>query len=207
LNYIDITVPMREGMIHHPSVPPVEIKKVFSMKEGGGANLSKYCFGSHIGTHFDPPYHQVIDGKKGDEIPADYFIGKTKVFSFMSGEDIDLEDVKDLDIKKGDMVLFKTPSSQYMLGDIFIKNYVTITTSAAENLVKKGIHAVGIDYLSPDKFGSNDDSHKIFLNAGVPIIEGLYLGKVEPGTYKMTAMFMSIKDSDGGPIRAILEKL
>ena len=83
---------------------------------------------------------------------------------------------------------------------------MTITLDAAEYLVKKGIRAIGVDYLSPDEYGSNDPTHKIFLGAGVPIIEGLYLGEVEPGTYKMTAIFLSIKNSDGGPIRAILEK-
>ena len=206
MDFIDITVPMRPGMLHHPAVPPFECEDVFRMDKGDGANLKRLCFGSHIGTHFDPPYHQINDGKKGEDIPANFFIGKAKVFSFLSGENITLEEVRGLDIDEDDMVLLKTPNSKYMLGDDFIEDYVTITLDAAEFLVNKGIRAIGFDYLSPDEYGSNDPAHKIILGAGVPIIEGLYLGDVEPGTYKMTALFLSIKNSDGGPIRAILEK-
>lgn len=193
-------------MLHHPAVPPFEWEVIYSIDKGDGANLKRICLGTHIGTHYDSPYHQINNGKKGEDIPADFFIGKTKVFSFMSGENVTMEDVKDLDIEEDDIVLLKTPNSKYMLGDDFIEDYVTITLEAAEHLVSKGIRAIGFDYLSPDRYGSDDPAHKIILGAGVPIIEGLYLGEVEPGTYKMIALFMSIKDSDGGPIRAILEK-
>ena len=128
-----------------------------------------------------------MSGKKGDEIPADYFIGKAKVFAFMSGKDIDLEDVKPLDIEKGDMVLFKTPSGPYMFEDAFREEFVTITPAA-------------------DKYGAPQETHHQFFKVGIPIIEGLNLLNIEPGTYKMTALFLSAVDSDGGPIRAILEE-
>ncbi|MGI5848770.1 MAG: cyclase family protein [Christensenellales bacterium] len=205
MSYIDVTVPMRNGMLNYPSVPRVEITKVFDMKQGDNGNLVRISFGTHTGTHYDPPFHMLIDGKRGDELPADYFIGKAKVFAFMSGEDIDLKDVENLDIQKGDMVLFKTPNGPHLLEDEFIEEYVTITPDAAANLVKKGIRAVGLDYLSVDKFGYND-THLVFLKAGIPIVEGLYLVNVDPGLYKMTALFMHYKDSDGGPIRVLLEK-
>ena len=206
MDYIDITVPMRTGMLHHPVVPPFECEHVFSMDNGDGANLRRFSFGSHLGTHFDPPYHQFRDGKKGEDLPADYFIGKAKVFSFMSGKDIGMEDVAGLEIEKDDIVLLKTPNSKYMLGGKFMEDYVTVTMDAARHLVKAGIRAVGVDYLSLDKFGTDDPTHKVFLGAGVPILEGLYLENVEPGEYEMIALFMSIKESDGGPIRAILKK-
>ena len=206
MSCIDITVPMKNGMPYFPSVPPVEITIVKQMEKGDPANLKKYCFGSHIGTHYDAPFHQLMSGKKGDEIPADYFIGKAKVFAFMSGKDIDLENVKPLDIEKGDMVLFKTPSGPYMFEDAFREEFVTITPAAAEYLAKREIHAVGIDYLSVDKYGSPQETHHEFFKVGIPIIEGLNLQNVEPGTYKMTALFLAAVDSDGGPIRAILEK-
>ena len=205
MSYIDVTVPMRNGMLCFPGVPPVEITNFFDMKKGDGCNLVRFCFGTHTGTHYDPPYHQVDDGKKGDEMPADYFIGKTKVFAFMSGADIDKKDVQDLDIEKGDMVLFKTPNSPHMLESEFIKDFVAITPAAAEELVKKGVRAVGLDYLSVDKFGFNA-THLVLFGADIPIIEGVYLEHVEPGTYNMIALPLHYENSDGGPIRVILEK-
>jgi arylformamidase len=204
MGYIDITLPVQTGMVHHPSVPPFEYTQIRDMKKGDRSNLRRLCLGSHFGTHFDAPYHMIADGKKGDEMPADIFIGRAKVFSFMSGEDIDEGCVEKLDIEKGDIVLFKTPNSPLMLEEKFTEDYVSVTPGAARMLVDKGARAAGIDYVSIDKYGKYE-SHLILLNAGVPILEGLYLANVEPGSYKMTALFMSIKDSDGAPVRAILE--
>ncbi len=208
MRYIDITVPLRSGMAHYPGDPPVELTSVLDMRTGAVANVKLYSYGSHSGTHFDPPFHQVMTGKKADELPADYFIGRAKVFGFMSGKDIDADDIEGLDIQRDDIVLFKTPNSPLMLEPVFNKDYVGVLPAAAELLVEKGVRAVGVDYLSIEKFASPvNKTHHLLLGAGIPIIEGLYLADAEPGVYKMTAMFMLVEDSDGAPIRAILEKI
>lgn len=207
MSFIDITVPLKHGMAHYPGDPPIAFTKIYDMGEGAPANVKLYSFGSHSATHFDPPFHQVIDGIKADEMPTDYFIGKTRVFSFMFGEDIKLEDVQKLDIEKGDMVLFKTPNGPHMLDDEFREDFVAVKPSAAKFLVKAGVHAVGVDYFSIERFSDTmNETHHILLSAGIPIIEGLNLSEAAPGVYKMTAMFMLIDDSDGAPLRAILEK-
>ena len=206
MSYIDVTVPMHKDMIRHPSVPSFESKDVYSMKKGDDANLRLLTFGSHLGTHFDPPYHQISDGAKGEDLPADYFIGRAKVFAFMSGRNISLQDVEGLDFEPGDMVLFKTPNSKLMLQSEYPEEYVTVEMEAAEYLVKKGLHAFGIDFPTLDKLGSGDPVHKVFLRAGVPIVEGIYLGEIEPGTYHMGALFMSVTNNDGSPMRVLLEK-
>lgn len=207
MSFIDISVPLKHGMARYPGDPPIQLTKFLDMSEGADANVKLYSFGSHSATHFDAPVHQIIDGIKADEIPADYFIGKAKVFSFMSGKDIRLEDVQKLDIEKGDMVLFKTPNSLLLFDDEFIEDYAAVEPGAAQYLADIGVHAVGVDYFSIERFaGTGHETHHILLNAGIPIIEGLNLSKAAPGVYKMTAMFMLIDDSDGAPIRAILEK-
>jgi len=205
MKFIDISVPLKDGMAHYPGDPPIELTVTADMSKGDVCNGKLYSFGSHSATHFDPPFHQISDGIKADEIPADYFIGKAKVFSFMS--DIGLEDVENLGIESGDMILFKTPNSPHMFEDEFIEDFVAVKPDAAEYLAAVGVHAVGVDYLSIDKFASTvNQTHHILLGAGIPIIEGLNLAEAEPGVYRMTAMFVLIDDSDGAPIRAILEK-
>ena len=207
MSYIDITVPLRSGMAHYPGDPAIELTSIMDMRSGAVANVKLYSFGSHSGTHFDPPFHQVMTGIKADEIPADYFIGRAKVFGFMSGRDIDEKDIQGLDIQPDDIVLFKTPNSPHMLDPEFYEDFVGVLPDAAEILVEKGVRAVGVDYLSIEKYASPvNKTHHLLLGAGIPIIEGLYLADTEPGTYKMTAMFMLVEDSDGAPIRAILEK-
>ncbi len=206
MSYIDISMPLKHGMAGYPGDPPVTFSKILNIAEGANANLTLYSFGSHCATHFDAPYHMFEDGKKAADFPADYFIGKAQVFSFMLGEDIKLEDIISFNIKKGDIVLFKTPNSD-LPHDKFIKDFTAVTPEAAEYLIKAGVRAVGVDYLSIERFEDTADlTHRILLGAGVPIIEGLDLSKVSEGVYKMTAMFMLIEGSDGAPLRAILEK-
>jgi len=208
MSYIDITVPLRHGMAHYPGDPAIIITDVADMREGDSANAQNYSFGSHTGTHFDPPFHQVMSGAKADTLPADILIGKAKVFEFMSGKDIDLNDVQPLDIEADDIVLFKTGNSAHMFEDEFFEDFAGVLPDAAQFLVDKKIRAVGIDYLSIEKFGTKvNKTHHRLLGAGIPIIEGLNLQNAPQGTYKMTAMFMLIENSDGAPVRAILEPI
>ena len=208
MSYIDITVPMRHGMAHYPGDPAIIITDVADMRKGDVANVQNYSFGSHTGTHFDPPFHQVMSGAKADELPADIFIGKAKVFEFMSGGDIGLKDVQALDIEQDDIVLLKTGNSARMFEDEFFEDFAGVLPDAAQYLVDKRIRAVGVDYLSIEKYGSKvNHTHHLLLGAGIPIIEGLNLQNAPQGTYKMTALFILIENSDGAPVRAILEPI
>ncbi len=196
---IDITIPLRHGMAHYPNDPAVEFQTVLDLSSGSPVNLKRYSFGSHSGTHVDAPYHLYANGEKADELPIDYFIGIAKVIPFR--RDIRAEHFEGLDIKADDIVLFRTNSS-------FLKydaNHISVLPCAARRLVDISVRAVGIDCLSIE----TDEAlptHRILLEEGIPIIEGLNLSEVRPGAYRMTAMVMSIQDSDGAPIRAMLEE-
>ncbi len=199
---IDITMPLRHGMPHYPNDPAIEFQTILDVTNGAPANLKRYSFGSHSGTHVDPPYHFYSDGKKADELPADYFIGIAKVFAFDS--DICADDLYGLDLKEDDIVLLKTPNSP-LCNTEYDPNHVCVLKSAAQHLVDIGVRAVGIDCLSIENDAAFP-THRILLGSGIPIIEGLNLNEAEPGVYRMTAMLMRIKDSDGAPLRAVLEK-
>lgn len=51
--WIDVSVPLRSGMVRWPDVPPVEIERTLDMEHGDVANVSKISTGSHTGTHMD----------------------------------------------------------------------------------------------------------------------------------------------------------
>lgn len=199
---IDITLPIRHGMTHYPGDPEIIFEKVLDIEYGAPVNLQRLSLGSHSGTHVDAPYHVLPDGDKTGSLPADYFIGTAKVFAF--DIDIQAEHLIGLDIKADDIILFKTPSSE-RIGEEYTPEHVNVLPSAAQLLKDIGVRAVGIDCLSIE---SNPalETHRILLGAGIPIIEGLDLHKAEPGVYKMTAMILRLEDSDGAPIRAILER-
>lgn len=190
---LDITRPLAPGMAGYPGDPEVEFDVVLSVGCGDAVNLKRYSFGSHAGTHADAPYHLLPDGKRADELPVDAFIGSARVFEFR--HDIGAAHLSGLGIRPGEIVLFKTECA----------NPVGVLPGAAQLLAGCGVRAVGIDRLSIE----TDEAlpvHRILLGAGIPIIEGLELSHAEPGVYRMTAMLMRIADSDGAPLRAMLEK-
>ena len=200
---IDITMPLKHGMAHYPGDPDIIFEKVLDVHSGDPVNLQRLSFGSHSGTHVDAPYHLLPNGKRIGELPVDCFIGKAKVFAFDS--DIRAAQLKGLDIEADDIVLFKTTKNR-QLDEGYDPDHVSVLPCAAQRLADIGVRAVGIDCLSIESDPALE-THRILLGSGIPIIEGLNLNEAEPGTYRMTGMVMRIEDSDGAPIRAMLETL
>src|SRR5262245_46424137 len=85
----DITVPISNDLPVYPGDPAIQINRVMSLEKGDIARVSHVSFSTHVGTHIDPPYHFIDDGKPADELPLDIFIGKARV--------IDVGEVKAID--------------------------------------------------------------------------------------------------------------
>ena len=147
-DYIDVTVPMRDGMACFPTDPPCEVKEHWSIKKGDFVNLSVYCFGSHTGTHIDAPYHFVDAGKTIGRLGIEHFIGKAKLFEFPGRDYIGTGDLEDLGIREGDIVFFKTKNSAFMHDGVFREDFTYLTGDAGEFLAKAGIRTLGFDFLS-----------------------------------------------------------
>lgn len=192
-------------MAHHPADPPIVFTPLLGMEQGHIANVTGLSLSAHSGTHFDAPYHMIPHGKKADAYPADYFCGKARVIEILSGEDIGQEALCGQGIEKGDIVLLKTTGSKHMHDENYFNEHVSIFGCAAAFLVEAGVKAVGFDYLSIEE-DEAFPAHRALLGADIPIIEGLDLSEASAGLYRMTAMFMLIKDGDGAPMRAMLEK-
>ena len=80
-----------------------------------------------------------------------------------------------------------------------------LTPEAARWLVGQGFRLLGIDGPSVD--AEEDDSlpvHRILLDAGVVIVEGLDLHLVPAGVYTLICMPLKLKDCDGAPARVML---
>ena len=79
MQLLDVTVPLRPGMVVFDGDPPVRLERVASLAGGDAANLSLLDFGVHSGTHVDAPVH-FIDGAGGiDTVPLDAMIGLRSV--------------------------------------------------------------------------------------------------------------------------------
>ena len=87
--------------------------------------------------------------------------------------------------------------------------YVHLGADAARLLAEKKIRAVGIDYLSIG--GCTGDSgaqvHRILLEAGIWIIEGLDLSLAAPGSYELICLPLKLQGLEAAPARACLRPI
>jgi arylformamidase len=198
---IDISLPLEKGMITYPNNPPFNISPV----RGAASQLHKFSLGTHTGTHVDAPNH-VIDGAPGiDFYPLSDFIGTCRVIDCTKSEGvITLDDVKDAVIKKGDRILLKTKNSDEQY-DEFREDFIALSPEAAEFLASHDLSLIGIDYLSIKKRGAEENvAHTAFLSRGIPILEGIMLRNVQPGSYTIVVLPLKLLGVDGSPCRAVL---
>jgi arylformamidase len=200
MELLDITVPIREGMVTYPGDPTVHMERVSSIEKGDVANLTRLDFGVHSGTHIDAPVHFIDGGKTVESLPLDVLLGPVEVVeAARDGGDVDAEDVAR--VPGGvQRVLFKTRNSELWAKDEFDDSFAKLTEGTAKELVERGVRLVGVDYLSV----GDPSAHHTLLGAGIVAIEGLDLRGVEPGRYRLVCLPLKLVGSDGGPARAVL---
>lgn len=192
--------------MHYPGTPSVTIKRVRQMGSGDGANESRITMGAHSGTHMDAPIHFLPQGDGIDQMPLSATIGRATVIHIHDRRSITRRELMEHPIEKEDRILLKTRNSPRCWKTArFLSDFVYLETDAALWLVKRGIQAVGIDYLSVGGYQKNGpEVHRLLLRHGVWIIEGLNLTRVAPGRYEMICLPLRIEGADGAPARAIL---
>lgn len=203
----DISVPLRDGMIHWPGDPECHIKRVVSMDEGAVCNLTHLSMSAHTGTHMDAPRHFIADGLTMEQMPLEPVIGRCRVFELLDcGDQITVDDLKKLKIAPRQRVLFKTRNStrSWAMNE-FDKDFVSIRADAARYLVDQGVVTVGVDYLSIGGFNKDGvETHQIMLGAGIWVIEGLNLAEIKSGYYELICLPLKLEGADGAPCRVVL---
>ena len=205
--WYDISVSISGDLQIYPGDIRPELKPIASIDHGDLANMLELRLGSHTGTHVDVPRHFLRDGKNLDQVSLDQFWGRAKVFQLLVKEKIDREKIANLDIQARDIILFKTRNSELWGVQEFQRDFVYLTVEAAEYLVEKKVKAVGIDYLSIEKFKSKSHpTHDTLLKNEIVILEGINLKDVSPGEYFLFFFPLKLKGADGSPVRAVLFK-
>ena len=206
LDWFDISLPLHNSMVHWPEDPPFHIERVHEMARGDPNNLSVISMSAHSGTHIDAPLHFLQQGIGIDRMPLATTIGRARVIEIHDKESIKPRDLIPHRIRHGERILFKTRnSSRFWQTDSFVKEFVFISGRAALYLAKRRVKVIGIDYLSVGGFKKNGaEVHRILLESGIWIIEGLDLSGVSPGRYDMICLPLKISEGEGAPARAIL---
>lgn len=208
MKIIDVSLTIREGMAVWPGENPVVLNRRTKIEEGAHANVSFLSLGAHTGTHVDAPFHFIADGSKVDEMPLEVLIGPSQVVEVPDAvKVINAEVLAGLKIAdEPKRILFKTSNSHYwdLDTDEFQTGFVGIDLSASEELVKRGMILVGIDYLSASPYKISKPTHDELLGAQMIIIEGLDLRKVQAGFYTLYCLPLKLHGADGAPARVIL---
>jgi arylformamidase len=209
----DISVPLRANMPTYPGDPGIEIINWLTLDKGDSANVSFIKFGAHTGTHVDAPAHFIKGGSPSESLPLESLIGAAAVVELPAGCDVIDDKVVDDVCREGTTrVLFKTRNSEFWSSATaeFRTDYTYISPAGAKRLTDLGVKLVGIDYLSIEKFQSEDfATHHLLLSQGVVIVEGLDLRAVPAGRYELICLPLRIRDGngDGAPARAVLRTI
>jgi arylformamidase len=188
---IDVSVPVRPGMITYPGDPEVRLERVSSIADGDVVNLSRLDLGVHSGTHVDAPLHFLEGGAAVEALPLDVLVGPCVVVAGLDAAAVPAG---------AERVLFKTPNSRLWEREEFTEDFVALDAEAARALVAGGVRLVGIDYLSI----GDEEAHRILLGAGVVAVEGLDLREVEPGEYRLVCAPLKLVGAEGASARVLL---
>lgn len=208
-DWIDVSVPLRTGMVHWPDNPPVKIERVMDLEHGDTASVSSMSMGVHTGTHMDAPVHFLRGGIGIDQMPLEATLGLARVIEIRDLVSIQRAELEPAKLQPGERVLFRTRNSERCWQtDAFVEDFVFISREAAAYLAECRVRTVGVDYLSVGGFREDGEAtHLALLQAGIWVIEGLNLSQVKEGTYELICLPLRIVGGDGAPARAVLRPI
>jgi len=202
MSYLDISLPVHPDMLLWPGDPWVEIHPVLEVLAGVPITVSELRLGSHTGTHVDARRHLGLSEEGVDQLPLEALIGPCRVHDLRDRTEIGEEALWDAQPPR---VLLRTRNSEWVRTGPIPARPAHLTRSGAHCLVERGVSLVGIDGLSVDA-QDHTIAHEVLLAAGVVILEGVDLSRVEPGAYELICLPLRIAGADGAPARAVLRR-
>ncbi len=201
----DISLPLSEQTPAYPGDPPFSLRRVADMAHGDAFNLSAVAMSAHAGTHVDAPSH-VSRGMPVDEVPLETLIGPALVADVAGEGSVTAERLEGCAIPaETRRLLLKTRSGRLAPPENAARQAAFLDEGAARWIVRRGIRLLGVDTLSVDRPGDQAlVAHRVLLEAGVIIVEGLELSGVRPGDYTLVCLPVKLQGSDGAPARAVL---
>jgi arylformamidase len=203
----DISVALDRDLPTWPGSPGVLTKLRMSIAQGKDSNVTQLSIDVHSGTHVDAPRHCIDHGETVEEMGLDPFVGPAVVLDTGPAKEITAA-VLDAAVMpdETERLLLRTANSSQpdMYERPFDEDYAALTLDGAEWLATKRLRLVGIDYLSIQRYSEPPDVHRALLGAGIPILEGLRLAEVAPGSYELICLPIRLVNVEGAPARAIL---
>ena len=204
-NWIDVSVPITDGMLHWPENPGVTLRRVFDI-DRDGVNVSELSLGVHNGTHIDAPVHFLHEGADVGQLDPAVGIGPARVIEIADRVAVRRRELEAVGPKPGERLLLKTRNSdRQWFAEPFRTDFVFVAADGAEYLAECRVALVGVDYLSVGGFARDmEATHRLLLGAGILVVEGLDLSAVNAGAYELVCLPLRLVGSEGAPARALL---
>jgi len=203
---IDISVTLCPTLPTWPGSMGVQTNSLQTIGPDSDANVSRLDMDVHTGTHLDAPLHFVANGNDTSSLALTTLVGTCRVVSIPDTDTITrslLEQYVGAETPR--RLLLRTDNSLTRWEEEpFQTSFTALAADAAQWLVEHQVDLVGIDYLSIQRYTDSAATHQILLQNNVVILEGIYLGHVEPGTYQLVCLPLKVKGLEGVPCRAIL---
>lgn len=207
----ELSHPIVTGMQVYPGDPSVQIEQALLLARDG-VDVAALHLGSHTGTHLDAPSHCIAGGRTTgriglDELVADALVvhlgqlspratyGLTEITAALDGG-LPEHVPPTLVVDTGWAARFGTDAAL---------DHPALSADAAAELLRRGMHVLAVDTLSPDPTGVAGSSlpvHQVVLGADALIVENL-CHLEELATHARIGFFPLPIDADGAPVRAV----
>ena len=174
----------------YPGDPRPERTRLCSVETGDLYNLTAFSMCAHNGTHVDAPCHFLQDGQSVEQMELDVFVGECYV-AWHKGP------VTGADAEK---ILHRAAG----IPRILIGGDATVTAEAAEVFASRAVKLLGNEGQSVGPENAPMQVHKILMNRGIALLEGILLKGVPEGRYFLNAAPLKLAGADGAPCRAWL---
>jgi kynurenine formamidase len=208
---VDLSHPIRDGMITYPGLPGPTIGTHLSRAESRShyAEGTEFYIGSvemvaNTGTYIDTPFHRYPDGHDIASLPLDRIVAVPGVVVDATERNIRPETFDDTETW-GRAVLIRTGWAVHFGQDDYVGDHPHLTEAAAQRLIDGGAVLVGIDSANiDDTTGSERPVHSLLLANQIPIVEHLTrLDQLPTTAFQFYAIPPPIVGVGTFPIRAI----
>ncbi len=172
--------------------------------------IYKFSMPAGMGTHIDVPAHCFRDKRSVEQIPLKDLISPCLVIDVSREADekykLSVDVVKRYSIEPGTFVIVYTGWDRFWNEPQKYHNhhrFPSVSESAAEYLVEKGISGLGIDTLSPDAGDSGFPVHRIILGAGKYLVENVASAKLMPERAHVWCLPLKVKGATEAPVRLV----
>jgi kynurenine formamidase len=201
---IDLTLPLQNGM------RGVQLETAKSVATDGW-NATTLTLYSHCGTHMDAPRHFINDGAGIEQVSLETCIGPAKLINLTPVHPRELITVDRLgsearNIVKGDRLLLRTDWSHRHGSAAWRDELPRIDASLARWFVEREVALIGVEPPSVADVNNRDELttvHRILLEAGIVIVEGLTNLDKLPSTFDLVVLPLHVPGCDGSPVRAV----